>query len=189
MARTVTSKPQPDSLLLGYAQTKEQEADLMAYGVQRIWLKGRGAESLAHCLQAFRDRKGRLTIAADLRVLCNKPEPRRPDIVAALAAMERRGILVLDVRYQHETHAQLQDRAFKAVANARFTTNKRKAKREGAKGGLAKGIAAQARRNARVADDIVERLCSLEKLTWKECAWVLGGGFSAASLNRQFHNL
>lgn len=189
MARTKSPEPSVYRLVLGYAQTKEQEANLMAYGVQRIWLKGRGAESLAECLRAFRDRPGCLAIATDLRVLCGKAEPKRPDVVVALSALENRKITVGDVRHDTETHAQLQDRAFKAVANARFTTNKRKAKREGAKGGLAKGIAAQARRNARVADDIVERLCSLEKLTWKDCAWVLGDGFSIASLNRQFNNL
>jgi len=173
-----------DALVLGFAQTKEQEDFLSSEGVSRIWLKGRGAEILKEVIRAFRGRAGILAIATDLRALCDKKEPKRPDVVAALAAMEKAKIQVRDYRQPEATHAELQDDAFKAVANARFTTNKRKAKREGAKGGLAKGAASAARRNAEVSDAIARRLCEHPKLNWKDRASILG--MSVASIHRHY---
>lgn len=190
MTRSNSPKPPAAPLVLGCAQNKDEEAFLLSEGVERIWLKGRGAESLSEVLRAFRGRSGILALATDLRAICNSAQPRRPDIVAALASMEKAKITVRDYREPAATHAELQDAAFKAVANARFTTNRRKAKREGAKGGARKGIVMQARRNARVADDIVERLVSEDVgLSWKTCAWILGEGFTATSLHRQHGNL
>lgn len=185
--RSNSPKAAAAPLVLGYAQNKDEEAFLLSQGVARVWRKGRLSECLAEAVLAFRRRPGVLAIAADLRCLCDKAEVKRPDVVAALARFERAKIVVRDYREPEATHAELLDSAFKSVANARFTKNRRKAKREGAKGGTRKGVAAQERRNARVADDIVERLVSPEVgLSWKMCAWVLGEGFSTASLNRQY---
>jgi hypothetical protein len=185
-ARPNSPKPHAAPLVLGYAQNKEEEDFLQSWAVSRTWRKGRLAESLAAVVRAFRLRPGILAVAADLRCLCNKTEIKRADVVAALASFEKAKIVVCDMRDPGATHAELLDRAFKSVANARFTKNKRKAKREGAKGGARKGIVMQARRSARVADDIVQRLVSEEVgLTWKVCAWILGEGFTAASLHRQ----
>ena len=186
MIRPNSPKLHSAELVLGFAQTTDEEALLLSKGIERVWLKGRGAESLAEHRRAFRKRPGIFAVAADLRVLCSAAQPKRPDIVAALADLEKAKITVRDYRAPDATHAELQDAAFKAVANARFTTNRRKAKREGAKGGTRKGIKMQARRSERVADDIVERLVSEEAgLSWKMCAWILGEGFTAASLHRQ----
>lgn len=182
--RSNSPKPHSAPLVLGYAQNKDEEAFLLSKGVERIWLKGRGAENLAEHRRAFRKRPGVFAIAADLRILCSAAQPKRPDIVAALADLEKAKITVRDYRVPEATHAELQDAAFKAVANARFTTNRRKAKREGAKGGTRKGIEAQARRNAMVDDGIARRLCAADELTWKRKEFILG--ISKATLIRNY---
>lgn len=179
--RSNSPKSDSDTLVLGYAQTKDEEEFLTSEGVTRIWLKGRGAESLTEVLRAFRGRAGVLAIATDLRALCD-PAPKRAELVSAFAMMEKAKITVRDVRFPDETQAELLDRALKAVANARFTTNKHKARREGAKGGLAKGMAAAVRRNAEVSDAIARRLCAHPKLNWKDRAGILG--MSVASIHR-----
>lgn len=172
-ARSNSPKPQPAPLVLGYAQNKDEEAFLLSEGVARIWLKGRGAECLTEVLRAFRGRSGVLAIASDLRTICNSAQPRRPDIVAALASMEKAKITIRDYRVPEDTHAELQDDAFKAVA-----------KREGSKGGAAKGLAAAARRNAEVSDKIARNICSHPKLNWKDRAGILG--MSVASIHRHY---
>jgi hypothetical protein len=182
--RSNSPKPHSAELVLGFAQTKDEEAFLLSRGVERVWMKGRGAESLAEVMRAFRLRPGVLAVSADLRCLSDKPEVKRIDVVAALAWFERAKITVRDCRDPSATHAELLDRAFKSVANARFTKNKRKAKREGAKGGTAKGLAAAARRNAEVSDAIARRLCECPKLNWKDRAGILG--MSVASIHRHY---
>lgn len=184
MRRSNSPKLQTDTLVLGYAQNKDEEAFLLSEGVERIWLQGRGAECLAEALRAFRGRAGVLAIATDLRTICNSAQPKRPDVVAALASMEKAKITVRDYHVPEATHAELQDAALKAVANARFTTNRRKAKKVGASGGRAKGAAAEVRRNALVDNGIARRLCAADELTWKRKEFILG--ISKATLIRNY---
>lgn len=118
MTRSNSPKPHSDELVLGYAQNKDEEAFLLSKGVTRVWLKGRGAEGLKAHRIAFRKRVGIFAVAADIRILSDKAEVKRPDIVAALADLEKAKITVRDYRAPGATHAELQDAAFKAVANA-----------------------------------------------------------------------
>ena len=54
----------------GFCKTKEQERELIAYGLpaRAIFMDGRGAENLELCLESFRDRPGTLILAADIRM-------------------------------------------------------------------------------------------------------------------------
>lgn len=171
-------------LTLGFCFDLAGEAKLLAAGIPKemIWRRGDQMACLDHALRYFRQRPGILAVVDDLRIF---GESRRA-IIAQQHDLKARGILVLDVVTNDNDELSLLDRALKALSSSAGMRNHRTARRRGAKGGEAKGIAAQMRRNARVADDIVERLCSLPQLTWKLCAWVLGEGFSAASLNRHY---
>lgn len=83
--------------------------------------------------------------------------------------------------------AELLNDAIAKITGARaLREDPRQAKRVGRKGGLAKGVAADAKRNAVMAEDIVQRLCEHSKLTWDDCAAILGKPWSATTLRRKF---
>lgn len=51
MKRSITPELHRTELVLGYAQNKDEEAFLLSEGIERVWLKGRGAESLTEALR------------------------------------------------------------------------------------------------------------------------------------------
>lgn len=171
-------------LTIGYCTDDKSEKALIAQGVpaEQIWRRDRDLHALEFALRYPRGRETILVVAEDLRIFGES----RKAIIAQQQALKARGIIVLDVVANDNGELSLLDRALKALSSSAAMRNHRTARRRGARGGVAKGVAAQVRRNARVADDIVQRLCSLPQLTWKLCAWVLGEGFSAASLNRHY---
>lgn len=168
----------------GYCRTREAAAALNGFGLpdKVIYLEGRGAEDLERCLTSFRDRPGRLVIAPDLRVFGNS----RKAIAATVARLELAGIRLVDaIHPQHQTVAELLQHAFVLIAGSRFR-DRRTARRSGRAGGLARGDAAQARRDECLPHDVVARLVRHPALTWGDVTAILGSGFSESTLRRHY---
>lgn len=62
----------------------------------------------------------------------------------------------------------------------------RRPRRLGKRGGEMKGIKAQQRRNAILAEEIVVRLCNAPELNWERRAEILGAPWSATTLRRKY---
>lgn len=71
---------------LGFCVDKAGEAELLADGVEHIWMRGRQAESLDWAIDFFRGEPGVLKVANDLRCL----GPTRKEIFAYTADLTRR---------------------------------------------------------------------------------------------------
>lgn len=173
----------PQVMTIGLCANREEEARLQAVGVKQTYVIGRNFECLRWALSWLRGRGGILKVATDLRIFGTT----RATMMAALDECERQGVTVIDIAHPEDTtFAQRVKRALTAISNARFIGDRRKARREGAKGGTAKGIAAAAARAAVMADDAVRRLCAHPKLTWQDCADILGPLFSVSTLQRNY---
>lgn len=189
MTRSNTVATPPAASLLkgevrGFCRNKSDKAALLAFGLteKQIYSRGEGAQDIGPCLATYRRRPGVIVLAEDMRAFGDS----KREVAAQITGLEKAGIRILDLSNpDHQTYAEHLQFAQMKISGSRFH-DRRRAKRIGQHGGTAKGAAMQARRNARVADDIVERLCSGEcPLSWKLRAWVLGDGFSATSLFRQ----
>lgn len=172
-----------NELKRGFCKNPGEMQELYDFGVpdKNVYMQGRGAETLDACLATFRDRPGRLILACDLRIFGAK----RGDIIVVMDRLELAKIRVTDITHpEDKTHVQLIERGSKAASKVRFLRNSRAARRVGQIGGIAKGEAAKARRNAEVSDNIAKRLCTHPKLNWKDCADILG--MSVASIHRHY---
>lgn len=171
-------------LILGFCRNREEEARLLAFGVQpqHIWQIGREHETFAWMLRFIRERACQILVACDFRIFGKS----RAQILNSLRDCEEVGASVRDVTNPGDGFTGSLKRALVAIANARFTTNPRKARRLGALGGTAKGEAAKAERAAILADAIIRRLCVFHKLTLADCAKILGSPFSVSTLKRNY---
>lgn len=187
---TRTNTVAPDSILsplaqpvVGYAADKKQRDALIAWGLPSamIFTSGEGAESLDEAVYKQRGRRGTLVIAGIGRVLGET----KGAVIAAANKIERAGLKMLDIAASEiVTISGHIDRALAFVAGAARMKSNRRAKRIGARGGEAKGVAAAARRNAILAHEIVLRLCDAPELSIKRVAELLGPPFSASTLRR-----
>lgn len=169
----------------GFCKTKEQERDLLEYGLpaRAIFMDGRGAETLEICLETFRDRPGSLILASDIRLF----GATRRKVAEVMAGLERAKIRVIDISHAGDvTIAQLIARANTAIANNHFEGDRQKARRRGRKGGAAKGTAAAEKRNLTVPKDVVDRIVDCREIPWAIKAYVLGPGFTKHTLRRRY---
>jgi len=166
----------------GFCKNKEQAHALKACGLvdKAIYQDGRGAEDIERCLASFRGRPGTLMIAPDLTVF----SASRRGIAEVMARLERARIRVVDVVHpQDETIAEMMQRASVLIAHTGLM-DRRTARRRGGLGGRAKGLAAQAARDAAAPSDYVRRLVQHPAIPWRVKLEVLGPGFSASTLRR-----
>lgn len=169
----------------GFCKTKEQERELLAYGLpaRSIFMDGRGAETLEICLESFRDRPGTLILAADLRMF----GVTRRKVAETMASLERAKIRVIDISHAGDvTVSQLLARATTAIANNHFEGDRQKARRRGRKGGIGRGTAAAEKRDQTVPKDVVDRIVDCPEIPWAIKAYVLGPGFTKATLRRRY---
>lgn len=162
-----------------------QIALLKEYGLKdlEIYVEGRGAEDFEALLRSLRRGDDILHVAADLRVFGDS----RKEILGKTEQLEKRGVRVLDVRDENASFSVLTDRALSELGKyARFRGRTGKAKQIGRAGGEGKAVAAKAKRDAIMHEDTVRRLCAHPKLTWQDCADILGKPFSVASLRRHY---
>lgn len=177
--------PQTEAVLtLGYCVDLAGEAKLLASGIPKemIWRRGDQVESLDFALRYFRKRTGILAVVDDLRIFGES----RKAIIAQQHDLKARGILVLDIVANDNDELSLLDRALKALSSSAGIRNHRTARRRGAKGGEAKGIAAAAQRNAVLAHEIVRRFVKESGLSLKRLAYLFGPPFNVSALRRHF---
>lgn len=170
-------------LTIGFCTDLAGEERLRAAGVERIWRRGNGVESLDDALYDFRERPdGALAITDDLRIF----GLTRKAILAAISAITRAGIKIISlVKPDFDIH-QLIDQALGALHAAVPMRNHRTARRRGSLGGKAKAAAAELARAMRIDPEIARRLWSLKEITQKTKLWVLGEGFTLSSCQRHF---
>lgn len=167
-------------LTIGFCTDLAGEAKLKAKGVERIWRRGNGLESIDDAIYEFRGRAGTLAVTDDLRIFGGS----NIEIAMVCARLFRMGISLIDADHLEQVVPELQERARAALHAARPMPSHRVARRRGRQGGLAKAAAAAFARGIRCADDIVQRLCDHPALTWDDCAAILGPPFSKSTLQR-----
>lgn len=181
--RVKSPNPPADAQLLtiGLCANREEEARLQAAGVKQIYLLGRGMESLRWALSWLRGRVGVLKVATDLRIF----GATRATMMAALDECERQGVTVIDIAHPEDTtFAQRVKRALVAISSARFISDRRKARREGSKGGLAKGASAWITRNEIAPRWLIENMVRM--FGAMKTAAALENKISASTLRRKY---
>lgn len=162
-----------------------QEKNLINAGVleRHVYVDGRGAEDFPALLRALRA-GDELCIAADLRVFGES----RHQILLITGQLEDQNVKIDDVVHPEDKRfTDKLDRALTELAKyARWKGSKASAKRTGRSGGIEKRKAYEQRRDAVVAPGVIERLVNHPKLTWQDCADILGPPFSIASLRRHY---
>jgi hypothetical protein len=146
------------------------------------WTHAEGSQTIHTLTRAFRLRRGKhkLFLGMDLRVLADTLD----DIRAAVKALHAASVTIIDKSHPDET--DIIDMLARAQKSMRWNGDRRHQRRKGAKGGTAKGVAMEAKRNAILARDIVVRMKAHPKLTTKDCADILGPPFSIQTLNRNY---
>lgn len=148
-----------------------------------IYIEGRGNETFETCIGQFRG-PGTLGLCGGLRVLGTS----RKAIMERASVLKARGIVPYDLDTGERDGMKLLDTAIGLLAGAKALRNDpSQPKKIGRKGGLVKGALADARRKDLFREDVVIRLCQHPKLTWQDCADILGGApFSASTLRRKY---
>lgn len=148
-----------------------------------IYVEGRGSETFESCIEHFRG-PGTLGLCGGLRVLGTS----RKAIVDRVLMLKERGIIPYNLDTGERDEIKLLDEAICKIAGARALREEPKRPiRQGRKGGKAKGVAAQIKRDEKFREDVVMRLCQHPKLTWEDCEKIMGGApFSASTLRRKY---
>lgn len=165
----------------GFCMNSDQEAGIVAYGVpaRRVFMDGRGAESLEHCLFAFRGRPGTLILAQDLRAFGDT----RREVADVMTQLEKAKISVIDLTHREDvTVAQLLARANNAIAHNHFVGDRQKARRRGRKGGVARGESQAAKRED--ARKLLDRIVNCREIDWNLKARITG--ISKHTLRRRY---
>jgi hypothetical protein len=148
-----------------FSHEDQQEISLHAYGVNNIYVEGRGGETLDEAIKWFRGKPGELHVYGGLRVLGGS----REKIVKIVKDLKRLKIVVIDEMNKersdrHET--EMFDRALRQILGSNKVKRSRKfARAIGAKGGKGKLESMKAKR----MPEVIARpiwLCS--KLTAQE---------------------
>jgi hypothetical protein len=107
--------------------------------------------------------------------------------VARVRILKNKDIIPYDLDTGLADETELLNAAIAKINGARVLgEDPRRPRRMGAKGGTMKGVKAQQRRDAIMAEDIVRRLCAAPELTWDRKAEILGDGWSASTLRRKY---
>lgn len=159
---------------------EQQVSDLLSKDLteKEIYVHARGAEDIHALLASCRGQRCDVFIASDLRVLGNT----RDEISDELHRLQLAGLRFHDVnRPTDDTHARMLLTAVKARS---WDGDKRRQRRKGRLGGLAKATRAELKRAAVATPEVIRRLCAHPKLTWNDCEDILG--ISKASLQRHY---
>ena len=134
-------------------------------------------------MAAFRDQGGTLGLCGGLRVL----GASRKSIVERVQLLKRKKITPYDLDTGGRDETALLDIALRKINGGRaLKEDPRVPRRIGRKGGLAKGLKAQAKRDALLAEDIVIRLWRHPKLNGEDVAKILGEPWSETTLHRKY---
>ncbi len=168
----------------GFATSKEQAQDLAKFGVSAacIYRAGSGAETLETCIDSFRGRPGRLIVAHDLRVFGST----KKQVAAVMTALEIGKIHVTDILHPEDvTVAQMVQRAQQAISSHNFK-DRRAAKRQGARGGLGKGVSAAIIRDSHSPKWLIDRIVDCCDIPWSLKLELLQPHFNQSTLRRHY---
>jgi hypothetical protein len=168
----------------GFATSKEGRDILLEYGLPEtaIFTRGCGVEDLDPCLSTFRGRPGWLILAQDLRAF----GPTKRAVAGRADALERAGIRILDISHPEDTtYSALLQRAQKAISGARFQ-DRRRAKRQGRRGGQAKGLRAHETRDGIAPRWVIDRIVDDTRIPWEVKVDLLAPHFSESTLRRHY---
>lgn len=108
-------------------------------------------------------------------------------IVARVRELKARGITCFDLDTGQTDETELLNAAIQKINGQRaLGLDPRRPRRMGERGGRAKGVAAQRRRDAILSQDIVRRICAAPELSWKRRAEILGPTFPETTIRRLF---
>lgn len=162
----------------------EQHQAAVTAGIpeRNIYVEGRGAETFETCLASFRA-GGTLALIGGLRVLGTS----RKVIVDRVLALKAKGVIPYDLDTGERDETKLLNAAICKINGGRaLGEDPRHARRIGGKGGTAKGVKSQERRNAIMAEAIVGRLWRFPKATGREVAEILSAPWSESTLRRKY---
>lgn len=170
---------------LPFYKASEQKADLLKWKPRlKVYVEGEGAETLAAVVLAFRKQPGTVCLATDMRVLGDSQQ----DFLAAYKVLKNAGLVVLDTKNHERSNrdgVEMQKRAAAGLQRDRaLGGDPRTPKKRGRRGGIKKGEKAAAKRAEIASEDVIRRICTFEKLTWRDRAYLLG--ISMATLRRRY---
>lgn len=150
-----------------------------------IYVEGRGNETFDSCISQFRG-PGTLGLSGGLRVLGTT----RQAVVDRVLILKQLQIIPYDLDTGERDETKLLNAAINKIHGAKaLREDPKHARRIGAKGGVSKGTWAQKRRDELLREAVIIRLCEHPKLSWDDCAHILGGKpFSASTLRRKYGN-
>lgn len=169
----------------GFCRSKQQEDVLRAHGLppRQIFMAGRGAEGLDHCLASFRDRGGVLVLAGDLRVLAGT----KRQVAETMAVLEKLNIKVSDLTNPGDTTvAQQVQRAHVLISGSRFHGDRKRAKKMGQAGGRAGGKFAWDKRDSLAPRWLLDRIVDAKWMPWDRKVLLLAPHFTEATLRRHY---
>lgn len=146
------------------------------------WSHGSGAETIHTLTESFKARTPphELYLGMDIRVLGDSDK----DIHAAVDVLTKAGVKITDLsNLEDDTVLKMYRRA---QAASRWNGDRRRQKSKGAKGGKVMQKVMNEKRNAIMAKDVIIRLCAHPKLTWQDCADIMGPEFSVKTLQRNY---
>jgi hypothetical protein len=172
-------------LTIGFCTDLAGEEKLKALGIERIWRRGDGSNTMDDALYDFRGRSGALAIVDDLRIF----GLTRRDILAKVSEIakdtcDHKPITVINIDQPDADIFALVNQALAALHAAAPIRNHRTARRRGSMGGKAKAAAAEMARAMLIHPEIARRLWSRKELTQKIKLWILGEGFTLSSCQR-----
>lgn len=167
------------------ASQQHQAAIDAGKSARSIYVEGRGNETFDACIAQFRG-PGTLGLSGGLRVLGTS----RQAIVDRVLLLKKLHVVPYNLDTGERDETKLLNEAINKIHGAKtLKESPLQAKRIGAKGGRSKGIYAQKRRDELFREDVIIRLCEHPKLSWDDCAAILGGKpFSASTLRRKYGN-
>lgn len=143
--------------IVGFCVDIMGEADLHAAGVETVWRRGNGDESLDWAIASFREGPGILKITDSLLIFGEG----RNEILARLSELARKKIALVDIRSPDATVHDLEAEVLRSISANNGMRDKRTARKRGRMGGHAKAIAAQAVRQTIAADWFMKNLAAL----------------------------
>lgn len=112
----------------------------------------------------------------------------RVTIVARVRFLKSKGVTPYDFDTGETDETELLNAAIQKINGQRaLGIDSRRPRQIGARGGRAKGRAAETRRNSIMNSDIVRRICTAPELNWTRREEILGGPpFSQSTLRRLY---
>lgn len=166
----------------GFCVDVEGEKALLAAGVEVVWRRGNGDESLDWVIASFREEPGTLAITDSLLIFGES----KKEILAVLSTLARNKIALVDIRRPDLNVHDLEDEAYRALSASNGMKDKRTARKRGRLGGVAKREAARLRREASDPHGLAKKIWQRADIPLRIRTELLAGICSASTARRIF---